>query len=111
MVKYLLLCLLLTLTPRHVDRVIDGDTYTLFHVGIGGVERVRVLGVDAPERGQPRFQEAADSVAVWLARRPHTIAACRRDGFGRLLALVTFPGSTDSLHVMLITAGLGVRAP
>jgi len=68
-----------------VNRIIDGDT---LDVMIGETrERVRLIGVDAPERFQSGFQEAADFVAyvapigstVWLQEDGRN-----RDHFGRL---------------------------
>ena len=40
---------------RTVDKVIDGDT-----IEIDGGERVRYIGVDAPELGEPLYEEARD---------------------------------------------------
>lgn len=104
-----LLCLSAVLPPAQVRRVIDGDTVVLHHVGVPAEERVRVLGVDTPERGEPGYAEAAAFTAAWLAAGPFKIDACRRDSFGRYLAWVT--RGTDSLHVALVSAGLGARAP
>ncbi|MCL2232661.1 MAG: thermonuclease family protein [Treponema sp.] len=56
------------LTQATVVRVIDGDT-----IELAGGERVRLIGVDAPERGRPGANEAAQFVrertegrTVWL---------------------------------------------
>lgn len=40
-----------------VSRVIDGDTFDL-ETG----ERVRLIGIDAPERGEPFYEESRDSL-------------------------------------------------
>jgi endonuclease YncB( thermonuclease family) len=45
----LLSCVVLLLTPGHIMRVIDGDTFVLYSVGVPAEERVRVLAVDAAE--------------------------------------------------------------
>lgn len=109
----LLLCLTLVISPRQVSRVIDGDTGTLFHVGVPTEERFRVLGVDAYEltggtdSTKALARTGRDSTAVWLARGPFKFDACRRDSFGRYLAWIS--RGSDSLHVFLINAGLGVR--
>jgi endonuclease YncB( thermonuclease family) len=105
----LALCLIVTLTPGHVRRVIDGDTFVLHHVGVPAEERVRILGVDTPERFEVGATAATAFTAMWLARGDFTLHACRRDSFGRLLGTVT--RGTDSLHVAIIAAGHGVRAP
>lgn len=46
-----------------VDRWVDGDTVDLFvDLGFRVIthQRFRLLGVDTPERGQPRFKEATE---------------------------------------------------
>jgi micrococcal nuclease len=100
-------CLTLQLSPRHVMRVIDGDTGVLFHVGIPAEERFRVLNIDTPERGQPGFEEAKAFTENWLAQGNFTLTACKRDSFGRLLAIVSREGVT--LADALYNAGLGTR--
>ena len=66
----LLLCLTMSLLPGHVKRVIDGDTFILFHVGTPNEERVRLLGVNSPEKFQPHFFEAmaftVEDILNWL---------------------------------------------
>lgn len=147
----LVLCIVLVLSPAHVGRVVDGDTFDFGPMLLvepklvfdGGtlwpsvyspavrspLQRVRVLGVDAIERpvrpktwvsrddslakwsaysdSLARFFAATDSTAAWLTRGPSTLKACTRDNFGRFLAWLN--RGTDSLHVVLINAGLGVR--
>lgn len=99
-----LLCLALTVDPAHVKRVIDGDTFVLWAVNVGGEERVRVLGVDTPERGKPGYTEATSYTRAWLAQGPSELVACKKDSFGRLLGAVTRDG--DSLAGKLIQQGL-----
>lgn len=103
----LLLCLTLILTPPHVKRVVDGDTFILYAVQVPPEERLRVLEIDTPERGQPGFDAARSFTASWLAQGDFTITACKRDSFGRLLATVTRDGA--SLADALYNAGLGTR--
>lgn len=74
--------------PFSLVRVIDGDTIALT---VGGLEeRVRLIGIDTPERDTPfgpraaAFMQAAlGTGAVWLE-----LEARERDRFGRLLAYV-----------------------
>lgn len=103
----LALCITLILPAQQVKRVVDGDTFILYHVGVAGEERVRVLGVDAPERGQPGFEAAKTFTATWLASGPFTFNACRRDSFGRYLAHVSRDGVL--LSDALISKSLGVK--
>jgi len=71
--------------PTIVERIIDGDTLVL----VGG-ERVRLIGVDAPEVGEP----FADAATAFLAALVHAqpvfleLDVGERDVYGRLLAYV-----------------------
>jgi micrococcal nuclease len=104
-VSVLLLCLTLLLTPRHVLRVVDGDTVVLASFGVVAEERIRVLDVDTPERGESLYVEAGRFTAAWLAQGVFSIETCRKDSFGRYLAVVH--RGSDTLAVALIRAGLG----
>ena len=104
--RYLWLCLSLRLFPGHVQPVIDGDTFVLYHVGVSAEERVRVLGVDAWELSQPGGDAARAFTTAWLAQGPFVLNTCKRDSFGRLLATVT--RDTTNLAWALIAAGHGV---
>lgn len=105
----LLACLNLQLTPGYVKRIIDGDTFVLYSIGVPPEERVRVLGVNTPELVS-HSGLVPDSATIftrnWLAAGPFTIYACKRDSFGRLLAIVSRDGKT--LADTLISSGLGV---
>jgi micrococcal nuclease len=101
-------CLWLVLTPGHVQRVIDGDTFVLYSVGVPAEERVRVLGVNTPELRDTLGPAARAFAVEWLARGSFAVDACRRDSFGRLLAVVS--RGSDTLATALINARLG-RVP
>lgn len=78
---------LMQLEPASVERVVDGDTLYL----AGEKRRIRLFGVDAPERGEPGFDAAradlerlvaderlrCDVVAIDRYDRP--VARCRLD--------------------------------
>lgn len=101
--------LVFTTQPQHVARVIDGDTFTLWHVGIPPEERVRVLGVNCPEKSEPLFTEATDFTKSWLnLGQSVTITVTGRDNFGRLLATIRRHDGR-SLSEDLIGAGLCKR--
>jgi endonuclease YncB( thermonuclease family) len=100
-------CLVTLLQVGHVERVIDGDTFVLYAVGVPAEERVRVLGVDTWEMSDPRGAAAKAFTAAWLARGAFKLSTCKRDSFGRLLGAIT--RESDSLAVDLIAAGHGVR--
>lgn len=106
MLNLLMLCISLLIQPGQVKRVIDGDTFILYNVGVTDEERIRLLRVDAVELSDSLGPAAKAFTQQWLARGPFTINGCKRNGFGRILADVT--RGTDTLSVQLINAGLGV---
>lgn len=91
-----------------VVRVIDGDT-----IVIEGGERVRLLCVDTPERGQPGWAEARDFLRELVEGR--AVRLVREDGhrnrdrYGRLLRLV-YVGD-ELVQALIITAGHSVYEP
>jgi|GEM_PF-5371062 len=81
--------------------VIDGDT---IKCEIDGkVEKIRLIGVNAPERGEPGYREAK---AYVMARcldeelRLHFDKA-KRDKYGRLLAYIFAPGSKPGKEIFI----------
>lgn len=67
-----------------VRRVLDADTYEVLVPG--GLVRVRLRGVDAPELSQPFGKLAADSVGWLLRGRVLEVERLGADGYGRTLA-------------------------
>ena len=77
-----------------VVRVIDGDT---IEVQIGEQNyRVRYIGMDTPERGDPFFQEATDANARLVANQTVTLVkdVSETDRYGRLLRYVYLADGT-----------------
>jgi len=81
------------LTEAVVERVVDGDTLVL-----ASGERVRFIGVDAPEIGEPGADEATEFVrertegrTVWLEPDGNDL-----DRFGRLRRYIWLELPTDS---------------
>ncbi|GAA3998512.1 hypothetical protein GCM10022408_06750 [Hymenobacter fastidiosus] len=90
-----------------VVRVVDADTYDVLAGGV--TYRVRLLGVDAPERDQPYGHQAADSVARLLGS-DRTVLLTRRgvDLYGRTMASVRLPaagGPALALDSLLVVRG------
>jgi hypothetical protein len=86
-----------------VSSVVDGDTIRV----VGLDERVRMIGIDTPERGECGFEEASaelrrliDGQAVRLIGNPDNL----NDRFGRPLAFVEVGGIDAGAH--LIELGL-----
>ena len=82
-----------------VDRIIDGDTFT------SASARVRLFGVDTPERGEQCFSEATqrfkelagDSVRVEFGPR-------QQDRYGRILYYV-YNENGESIDEMMVREG------
>lgn len=73
-----------------VKKVIDGDT-----IAVEGGDRVRYLGIDAPESGEPFYEEARQRNAALVGGKTVRLVICgeeRRDKYGRLLAWVYSDG-------------------
>lgn len=87
----------------HVVRVGDGDTVV---VRTGGREvRVRVQGVDAPERGQPWSSRARRFTADLVGDRDVLLRVQATDKYGRLVADVLLPDGRN-LGDELLRSGL-----
>jgi endonuclease YncB( thermonuclease family) len=90
-----------------VARVVDGDTLdvTLSH---GKRERVRVIGIDTPERGACYFTQASRRTASLALGKRVVLRGDptqdTRDRYSRLLAYVDIGGSQD-LGVRLVREG------
>lgn len=67
-------------------RVVDGDTFNL------GGERIRLVGIDAPEVGQPGAGRATARLNTLLRSGPLTIVRHGRDVYCRTLADVYVSG-------------------
>ncbi len=66
-----------------VVTVADGDTVTV--LADRREVRVRLAGIDAPERGQPHARAARQSLASLVAGRTVTVHGRGQDVYGRLL--------------------------
>jgi endonuclease YncB( thermonuclease family) len=73
---------------------IDGDTIEArlaVFVNLVATERIRLLGVNAPERRKEtmvQYLQAKAFTGQWISGGPFTVETCKRDSFGRLLAYV-----------------------
>lgn len=76
-------------TAARVMEVIDGDTFCALVSG-RGEERVRLIGIDAPESGEPFYDEARLELAQLLSHGTPQLETDieERDQYGRLLAYV-----------------------
>lgn len=106
-------CLPPTSTPSSedgwtVEWVIDGDTVDVRGPD-GTEERVRVIGIDTPERDECGYAEAADAMAELVeGREVDLVPGARddRDRYDRLLRYLDVDGADAGLH--LIEQGLAI---
>jgi micrococcal nuclease len=91
-----------------VVHVVDGDTIDVA-VDSGRRMRVRLIGVDTPERGQCFFARATDVTQRLSASRRVVLQGdatqATHDRYGRLLAYVWLPDGHD-LGLQLLRAGV-----
>lgn len=72
------------------DYVVDGDT-----LDVSGVGRIRLIGIDTPERGQPGYENATDFVkSKCLGKTVYLDIDDKKnkDKYGRILAIVYVDG-------------------
>jgi endonuclease YncB( thermonuclease family) len=87
-----------------VTNVVDGDT-----VDVEGVGRIRVIGIDTPERGACGYESATQAMSVLvLGRRVSLVPGATEDSdrYGRLLRYVDV-GSRDA-GLSLISDGWAI---
>ncbi len=86
-----------------IMRVIDGDTVEL----VGG-DRLRLLGIDTPEKGELFYDSAAMFLESLVLGKKSRIeyADKRRDRYGRLLGFV-YIEDTIFVNRRILSAGLG----
>jgi micrococcal nuclease len=74
-----------------VTNIVDGDTFdALVDMGMKIYQkaRIRVMGIQCPERGQPGFDEAKAFCELWLMGNRVYLSSQKRDAFGRWLCWV-----------------------
>ena len=85
--------------------VVDGDTVDAIPAGETRPIRIRLEGVDTPERGEPFSDAARRFTRVMLFDRIATLEGRDVDRYGRLVARIGANGKDSSLE--LVRAGLG----
>jgi len=78
-----------------VAKVIDGDT---FEVTIGdSLVRIRLFGIDAPERGQEYYEESKEFLSKLTLNKTVMLVVKGKDKYGRTIA--TIVRKQDQLNV------------
>ena len=86
--------------------VVDGDTLDVTCEGQSAPVRVRLIGIDAPERGRECAAEASEFARVYTEGKPLRLLPRGKDTYGRLLAFVFAGEETESLNYRLLENGL-----
>ena len=86
-----------------VVRVSDGDTITVLHNGKG--ERIRLHGIDCPEKRQAFAKRAKQFTSNLVFAKTVTVQAVDLDRYGRTMGVVLLPDGR-SLNHELVRAGL-----
>ena len=102
MTRALVAAILLAATPAaaqttqtgRVVGIADGDTITVLDTS-KTQHRVRLAGIDAPERGQPGGRRSKESLSALVYDQPVRVESSKRDRFGRVVgkAWVASPDS------------------
>jgi micrococcal nuclease len=91
-----------------VTHVVDGDTLDI-RLESGKLERIRLIGIDTPERGACFSAQATARARLLALSKTVVLRGDRtqdtRDRYGRLLAYVWLPGGKD-LGYRLVADGL-----
>ncbi len=105
-----LLCLVLIGVPARADwvkgRVVaitDGDTLTIL-TSDQGQHRVRLAGIETPEKRQPFGRVAKDHLSSLVNGQTVTVNYYKRDHYGRIVGKVLTSGTDAGLRQ--IEAGL-----
>lgn len=83
--------------------VADGDTVRARLDG-GPTIRIRLEGIDTPERGEPFSTQARNATRVMLFNKKVQLKAADVDRYDRVVARIVFDGKDSSLE--LVQAGL-----
>ncbi len=83
--------------------VSDGDTITVLHKGKG--ERIRLHGIDCPEKRQAFGNRAKQFTSKLIFVKIVTVQVLDRDRYGRTVGVVLLPDGR-SLNHELVRAGL-----
>lgn len=81
-------------------RIVDGDTFET------KTERVRLFGIDAPERNQPGGPQATEALRRLIGKAAPSCTEVDEDRYGRMVALCSVNGV--DLSLAMVRAGHAV---
>ena len=82
-----------------VVSVLDGDTVEVLHNN--RLERIRLSGIDCPEKGQAYGTRAKEAASELVLGGEVTLQTYGEDKYGRTLADVFLPDGTNANHMLL----------
>ena len=82
-----------------VVSVLDGDTIEVLHNQ--HPERIRLSGIDCPEKGQAYGQKAKHAASALVFGKEVTLQTHGKDKYGRTLADVLLPDGTNVNHELV----------
>jgi len=106
--KRLALCSVLLLFSSSLDAadfsgqvvsVLDGDTIEVLHNN--RAERIRLNGIDCPEKGQAYDKKAKQAASALVFGKEVTFQAYGKDEYGRTIADVLLPDGSNVNHELV----------
>jgi endonuclease YncB( thermonuclease family) len=79
--------------------VLDGDTIEVLHNG--KAQRIRLHGIDCPEKGQPYGNNAKQATSALVFALEVTLQIYGKDKYGRILADVLLADGTNVNHTLV----------
>ena len=101
---FLVLLILFSADPgraftAEVVAVLDGDTIEVLHNG--KAQRIRLQGIDCPEKGQPYGNNAKQATSALVFALEVTLQIHGKDKYGRILADVLLADGTNVNHTLV----------
>lgn len=87
-----------------VIAIIDGDTYDIL-LAENKTTRIRMEGIDAPEKGMPFYRKAKDYLGTLCFQKNIRLEVKEKDNHGRTVAYSYLDNGTELSHEM-VKAGL-----
>lgn len=93
-----------------VYNVVDGDTIDVeldlgFRLSIK--QRLRLNGIDTPERGQPGFNEAKEALAKYILNKDVLVTTYKTSKYGYYLADIEF--DNQKINNLMVEEGYAKR--
>ncbi len=86
-----------------VIKIVDGDTYDLLLDNLT-TKRIRMEGIDAPEKGMPFYQAAKNNLGKLCFGQVVKIEQTNTDKYGRAIAK-TYLANGNELGLLMVEAG------